>query len=352
MKTWTHIEACPGKSHARPRTKGIDELPKLKLSIRFLAILILPLLHSGLVQREMTGEDVECGGLVFQARQLWSSPEQIKNQIFEVCVRLKWTYSLRTRKSSSWRPWLPTRSLMTEDLKSSSLGWQPKGSNPARSGANETERLVWLGGKLTTAIWDSSSRSVRRSDPLARFALFLGGSTFASLALISLARFPPVRAVSTCCDLLCRAATNAETLVVWVARHFFDLAACLEKHPAQNRPCPQPHSTGLPQAGACLDDREMQPPKAVQKENWVFCKIWIEVVTAGFAEKRAYLSERGLWLVCGHLDHKLAPLAILQVLGDVVFILFGLNDFHIVFSLWHDLWQVGRARAIYRFRDS
>lgn len=69
MKNCTHLEACLSKPHARPHTKGIDEVPKFVGTIRYLAALMLPLADSGLVQRKVTDEDVESGGLLFQARQ-------------------------------------------------------------------------------------------------------------------------------------------------------------------------------------------------------------------------------------------------------------------------------------------
>ena len=191
-----------------------------------------------------------------------------------------WTYNLRTRKSSSWRPSLPPSSRMTEHLNSSSLGWEPKGSKAASSEAKQTERLLCLGGKVTTASGVSSFRSGRRSG-WSRFDLFLGGSSFAP-AICSFSRLTALRVLTTCSDLVFRAATNSETLLVWVMRHFFALSTCLVKHPEQNRPCAHPYSTGLPQAGPCLDGRAEQPSKADKQEDWVILRFWFEVVTASF----------------------------------------------------------------------
>ena len=251
------------------------------------------------------------------------------------------TYNLRTRKSSSWRPSLPTSSRMTEHLNSSSLGWEPKGSKAASSEAKQTERLLCLGGKVTTASGVSSFRSGRRSG-WSRFDLFLGGSSFAP-AIGSFSRLTALRVLTTCSDLVFRAATNSETLLVWVMRHFFALSTCLVKHPEQNRPCAHPYSTGLPQAGPCLDGRAEQPSKADKQEDWVILRFWFEVVTASFFANPADLRKSALRVLCGHVGQKLAPPAILEVLGDVFLNIFGHNLIHSFFNLWHDLWQAGRA---------
>lgn len=69
MKNCSHLEACLSKPHARPHTKGIDELPKFVGTLRYLTELILPLADSGLVQRKVTDEDVKSLCLVFQGCQ-------------------------------------------------------------------------------------------------------------------------------------------------------------------------------------------------------------------------------------------------------------------------------------------
>ena len=115
MKNCTHLKACLSKPHARPRTKGIDELPKLESTIRYLAELLLPLHDNCLVQRKVTGEEVESVGLVFQARQAWKCPEKIKSKfLFGRCELTIWepgsrqVGGLRFRRVLAWRSiWTP-----------------------------------------------------------------------------------------------------------------------------------------------------------------------------------------------------------------------------------------------------